>query len=123
MKYNETKIEHLFNNVRIQQFGRGCFIEKKPAQEDIDAAYAGLESCKQILASGEYNLVVLDELTIALYYELLSIEEVLTAISRRHSGSQTLLHGRRPLPQRDRPLESDLPTRSWFHNHSNKKLR
>ena len=22
MKYNETKIEHLFNNVRIQQFGR-----------------------------------------------------------------------------------------------------
>ena len=61
MKYNETKIEHLFNNVRIQQFGRGCFIEKKPAQEDIDAAYAGLESCKQILASGEYNLVVLDE--------------------------------------------------------------
>ena len=23
MKYNETKIEHLFNNVRIQQFGRG----------------------------------------------------------------------------------------------------
>ena len=65
MKYNETKIEHLFNNVRIQQFGRGCFIEKKPAHEDIDAAYAGLESCKQILASGEYNLVVLDELTIA----------------------------------------------------------
>lgn len=41
MKYNETKIEHLFNNVRIQQFGRGCFIEKKPAQEDIDAAYTG----------------------------------------------------------------------------------
>ena len=35
MKYNETKIEHLFNNVRIQQFGRGCFIEKKPAQEDM----------------------------------------------------------------------------------------
>ena len=28
MKYNETKIEHLFNNVRIQQFGRGCFIER-----------------------------------------------------------------------------------------------
>lgn len=39
MKYNETKIEHLFNNVRIQQFGRGCFIEKKPAQEDIDANF------------------------------------------------------------------------------------
>ena len=86
MKYNETKIE--------QQFGRGCFIEKKPAQEDIDAAYAGLESCKQILASGEYNLVVLDELTIALYYELLSIEEVLTAISRRHSGTELVITGR-----------------------------
>ena len=94
MKYNETKIEHLFNNVRIQQFGRGFFIEKKPAQEDIDAAYAGLESCKQILASGEYNLVVLDELTIALYYELLSIEEVLTAISRRHSGTELVITGR-----------------------------
>ena len=140
MKYNETKIEHLFNNVRIQQFGRGCFIEKKPAQEDIDAAYAGLESCKQILASGEYNLVVLDELTIALYYDgdfsttfrdrVGNHGTVRSGRIDRHSRlghgdarSQTLLHGRRPLPQRDRPLESDLPTRSWFHNHSNKKLR
>lgn len=43
---------------------------------------------------GEYNLVVLDELTIALYYELLSIEEVLTAISRRHSGTELVITGR-----------------------------
>ena len=57
MKYNETKIEHLFNNVRIQQFGRGCFIEKKPAQEDIDAAYAGLESCKQIRYSNKIERI------------------------------------------------------------------
>lgn len=28
MKYNETKIEHLFNNVRIQQFGRGALLKR-----------------------------------------------------------------------------------------------
>ena len=37
---------------------------------------------------------MLDELTIALYYELLSIEEVLTAISRRHYGTELVITGR-----------------------------
>ena len=64
MKYNETKIEQLFDRVRIEQLGSGCFITREPAPEDIRLAQEGWARCAALLESGEYDLVILDELTI-----------------------------------------------------------
>ena len=72
MKYNETAIEPLFDHLVIQQFGEGCFIEKEPTPADIQAAHEGLEICRQHLMEGKFDMVILDELTIALYYSMLS---------------------------------------------------
>ena len=70
MKYNETKIERLFNGsdpafgrIRIEQLGRGCFIGKDPESADAEAARKGWTRCADLLRSGEYDVVILDELT------------------------------------------------------------
>ena len=75
MKYNETKIERLFNGsdpafgrIRIEQLGRGCFIGKDPESADAEAARKGWARCADLLRSGEYDVVILDELTIALHF-------------------------------------------------------
>ena len=94
MKYNETKIETLFDKLVIRQFGSGCFIDRNPAEEDIRLAREGLRICDEIMASGEYDIVVLDELTIALYFRLLNIEEVLHALSRRAPHTEVIITGR-----------------------------
>ncbi|GAE85631.1 cob(I)alamin adenosyltransferase [Bacteroides reticulotermitis JCM 10512] len=54
-------------------------------QEDIRMARKGLERCEQILLADEYEIVILDELTIALYLGLLELADV-----------QKLLHSKRP---------------------------
>ncbi|MBE9488514.1 MAG: cob(I)yrinic acid a,c-diamide adenosyltransferase [Bacteroidetes bacterium] len=94
MKYNETKITEKFNNIQIEQLGIGCFINKPPTKEDAIIAKKGLEKCEKIMSSGEYDMVILDELTIAIYYSLINIEEVIEALSKRNSKCEVIITGR-----------------------------
>lgn len=94
MKYNETKIGRLFERVCIEQSGRGCFIGTAPEPADIEAAEKGLTRCAERLSSGRWDVVILDELTIALHFGLLHIEAVLGALQRRHPAVETVITGR-----------------------------
>lgn len=94
MKYNETAIESLFDKLVIRQFGKGCFIEKEPTLEDVQAAHEGLGVCLQHLVEGEFDVIILDELTIALYYSMLFVEEVLNVLRQRSSGTEVVITGR-----------------------------
>ena len=95
MKYNETRLESFFpDRLALRQFGRGCFLDHRPEDEDIRFAHEGLRECAAILASGEWDLVILDELTIAVYFGLLSDEEILEVIGQRDTGTEVVITGR-----------------------------
>ena len=125
MRYNETKIGQLFDQVKIEQLGRGCFIGKDPEAIDIRMARDGLTRCATLLESGEYDVVILDPaFRTADDRRRTGCPEPPSSCgrSRRHgtlrpagtyrrgrpgdrnAGNQTLLHAGRPFPRRDRPL-------------------
>ncbi|MCF8388237.1 MAG: cob(I)yrinic acid a,c-diamide adenosyltransferase [Bacteroidales bacterium] len=80
--------------IRIEQFGRGCFIVKEPAEEDIKAARRGLEKVKSIVHTGNFDMVVLDEIFIALFYKLFSIEEVIEILENKPDKLEVIMTGR-----------------------------
>ena len=45
-----------------------CFIVDAPICKDIEAAQIGLEEVQKVIYSGNYDMVILDEINIALYY-------------------------------------------------------
>lgn len=94
LKYHETNIEPLFHNLEIHQFGRGCFLDKNVEPVDVDLAENGLEKCRHALSSGNFDLVVLDELTIAIYYSLLSVDQVMETLKLKHSKTEIIITGR-----------------------------
>ena len=94
MAYHETKIAEMFDKLRIEQLGRGCFIREEPEQTDIRMAREGLDKCAALMAGGDYDVVILDELTIALHYGLLTVREVLEALDRRHPSAEIVITGR-----------------------------
>lgn len=94
MKYIETRIERLFDRVKIEPWGRGCYIDKKPEDADARLAEEGLARCAAYMASGEYDVVILDELTIALYFGLLPMAEVLDALHARRPATEIVMTGR-----------------------------
>ena len=54
----------------------------------------GLDRFKEILSQGEYDIVVMDELSIALYYKLFSVEEVIDIIKNRKENIEVIITGR-----------------------------
>lgn len=106
----------MFDKLRIEQLGRGCFIREEPEQTDIRMAREGLDKCAALMAGGDYDVVILDELTIALHYGLLTVREVLEALDRRHPVRRDRHHG--PL----RPAGTDRPGRPGNRNARNKTL-
>lgn len=94
MKYSETKLEEHFSNIAIEQFGNGCIINRDPNESDKNLCKYGLNKMKNVISSGEYDLVVFDELTIALYFKLLTIEEVIETLKHRHEKCEIIITGR-----------------------------
>jgi len=94
MAYHETQVVHDLSGIVIEQLGGGCFIERKPDVADVALAMEGMRHCADILASGAYQLVVLDELTIALCYHLVSQEMVVEALANRHRDVEVVITGR-----------------------------
>ncbi len=72
----------------------GCFIIEKPTEADIEAARNGLSAVADILKSGKYDVIVLDEATIALYYQLFSINEFLDILKKKNPHTEIVITGR-----------------------------
>ncbi|MCF6464893.1 cob(I)yrinic acid a,c-diamide adenosyltransferase [Clostridium sp. Cult2] len=94
MDYSELKIDKYLTNITIEQFGRDCFIYNEPTNEDIALAREGLEKCGKILQEGEYDIVVLDELNIAIYYRLFTSKEVIEILQERAPHVEVIITGR-----------------------------
>lgn len=94
MKYSELLIEDKFDNITIERFGKDCFIYKDPEQEDIERANRGLKRIEEVLLSNKYDVVVLDEVTIAIYFRLFSSEDLIKIINKRNPSTEVILTGR-----------------------------
>lgn len=93
--YSEIKaIQKYVPDIVIKQFGRDCFIVKAPTSEDIQVARNGLVEVAGIIASGKYDMVVLDEATIAIYYELFSVSELIGVLLKKPEETEVVITGR-----------------------------
>jgi cob(I)alamin adenosyltransferase len=96
MKYNElTVLKDLSRRITVKQYGRDCFIYNDPTDRDVEVARRGFEEIKTILTSGKYQLVILDEANIAVYYKLFSVEELVEAIKNRSPAVEVVVTGRK----------------------------
>ena len=95
VNYGELEaVEHV-PRAEIEQYGRPDFVDKEnPDPVDIELARKGFERAKEVISSGNYDLVILDELNITLDYGLLGLEEVIDMIKRRPEHVEVVLTGR-----------------------------
>jgi len=82
--------------ITIEQFGRTGFIHvtKDPDKEDIQKAKRGLKKCKEAMLSLKYRIIVLDEINVAVYFNLLTEKEILEFLDQKPEGVEIILTGR-----------------------------
>lgn len=74
--------------------GRPGFIKREPDPEDLRLARQALALAGQILASGQVDLLVLDEINVALSLGLIKTAEVLALIEGKPAAVELVLTGR-----------------------------
>ncbi|NJE85335.1 cob(I)yrinic acid a,c-diamide adenosyltransferase [Thermococcus sp. CX2] len=78
----------------IESFGLPKFVHGKPEPDDIEAAKKALQRAKEVISSGEWDLVILDELCVALGFGMLDVEEVRELIKSKAPHTELVLTGR-----------------------------
>lgn len=89
-------VKKLSPDIKIEQFGRKGFVHvtKDPDEEDIKRAKRGLKKCLDAMLSQTYNIIILDEINVAVYFNLLSEKEVLDFLSQKPENIELILTGR-----------------------------
>jgi cob(I)alamin adenosyltransferase len=94
-RYSEhTALERFSDLITVRQFGHGFILKDAPTEKDIAAARSGLQEIGEAIRSGSYDVVIVDEVNVALYYHLIDVEDVLTWIHEKPAGVELVLTGR-----------------------------
>ena len=93
-KYSELHSLKKIKNITIEQFGRGCFVKKTPTPQDVSLAKEGLGRIKKCIKSKKYDVVILDEVNIALHLKLLCPKEIRGIIKMTSKNIELVLTGR-----------------------------
>jgi cob(I)alamin adenosyltransferase len=78
----------------VMTMGRGFTWQHENLEADRTAALEAWEVCRRALMSGEYDLVVMDEINYAIAYGLLDVAEVVASLLERRPEVHVLLTGR-----------------------------
>jgi len=95
--YNELiSLKHLSEWISIEQFGGDEFVYKKelPNEEELAKARSGLQSAREKMLSGEYDLIILDEAIVAIYFKLIATKELIEIIKAKPENVELILTGR-----------------------------
>jgi len=93
--YGELYIVDKLPNLTLKAFGRGRFVTEKPAEKvDVEFAEEAFALAEEVVKSGEYDIVILDEINVALNLKLIKIEKVLELIKNKPKHVELVLTGR-----------------------------
>ncbi len=99
-RYSELDAVKNIPNFTISQYGRDEFVSKEnPRQIDIDLAKKGFLQAKNIIKNGKYDLVILDEINVAVDYNLIPIEDLIKLIKDKPEKLELVLTGRYAHPE------------------------
>lgn len=94
--YGERNTLALLPNVSFESFGHEYFIDPQNLKtEEREQARQALEAARRAILSGDFDLVVLDEVNLAVAWKLVDIDEVIGVIDEKPENVELILTGRR----------------------------
>jgi cob(I)alamin adenosyltransferase len=97
--YGEHTACSKIDNITVISMGLDHFVGKKPKQPDIDAAHEALRKSEELIATGEYDLAVLDEAMNAVRLGLITSQELIESLDKRPKHVEIVLTGRGLTPE------------------------
>ena len=81
--------------ITIRRSGLDSFVMRdNPAQIDIELARRGFEAVKKAASSGKYDMLILDEINVAVDFKLIPVEDLIDFIKNKPPALDLVLTGR-----------------------------
>ncbi|MBN1755761.1 cob(I)yrinic acid a,c-diamide adenosyltransferase [bacterium] len=100
INYGEVKIAPMIPNFELLQFGLPTFVKKgDPSEEDLRLAEEGFQHARKVILGKDYDVVVLDELNVAIDYGLIDLDRVLRLLDDCPEELEIIITGRYASPE------------------------
>jgi len=86
-------------HLSIHPMGPKGFIRKTPRPIDHDMARKALEFSRNVIQQGDYDVIILDEVNVAVQYGLITIHDVLALTDLKPEAIELVLTGRDAHPK------------------------
>jgi cob(I)alamin adenosyltransferase len=94
--YGELSVLADIDEIDIEQFGdAGCIRREEVTDLHRQHAERGMKRIEEILSSGVYQMVIMDEIAVAIWFGIVDLERVLGVLEKRPNGIELILTGRR----------------------------
>jgi cob(I)alamin adenosyltransferase len=95
INYGELEAAKKLPDFTIEQYGRPDFVNpENPDEEDVRLAKKALARADEVIVSREYDVVILDEINVAVNFGLVGVEEVITLVKKIPEQMELILTGR-----------------------------
>ncbi len=99
-EYSELKaLKRFTDKITLEQYGFGCFIKRRPSKKDLQIARKGLKMVKNVIVSGKFDVVILEEVNIAVKYGIISVHELSDIIITKPEDLELVITGRYASPR------------------------
>jgi cob(I)alamin adenosyltransferase len=95
--YSEiVSLNELSKWITVEQYGKDDFVYKgkMPGEEDLAVALRALKRAEDIMLCNEYDIIILDEIIVAIYFKLFPISDVIDLINKKPDNVELILTGR-----------------------------
>ncbi len=95
INYGELSAVKDLPDFRIEQYGRPDFVNpENPDKEDIELAEKAFLRARQVITSHKYDLIILDEINVAVSFNLIPKSAVLKLLKSVPEDMEVVLTGR-----------------------------
>ncbi len=96
-QYSELSLlENIHPNFTIKRYGTDDFVFKKtpPDEKLIVEMRDGLKKTEQIMLSESYDIIILDEILVSIYFKIFKTQEVISFLQKKPEKIEIILTGR-----------------------------
>lgn len=118
-EYSEIKaFRRLDDLITVEQFGLGRFASRNPRPEDITAAQTGLKRVRSLMADDTYDMMILDEISVAVKVGLISANDLLGLIVNKPRRLELIITGRYASPRviENADMVTQMKARKHYYN-------
>ena len=100
--YSEREsLKKLSEFIKLDQFAGDAFVYKGeyPPRDEVDKAEKGIKIVLESMLSGDYDIIILDEVLVSVYFGLLTPDRVMDVLKNKPDGVELILTGRYCQPE------------------------